>query len=215
MSVCPMCERKWEGWDQASLDTRRYFQLRGIHLTSNEGRIVAALVKKQRPLSNESLYDVLWGDDVDGGPEFAENCLKVAISKIRKKIAGLPFSIETIWGKGYTASNIKSLDGFPPLHVMAYVVLIPLFLGFPVLALAERICNDAPMVPKILAEKYGEQRVSAAVTDAGKLLERYENPATGTWTMIVYPNGAQGCMFASGTGWYDKKVSKVSTDPEA
>lgn len=212
MSICPMCEQKWSGWGRASLDTREYFQRRGIHLTDNEGRVVAALVKNGRPLSRQNLFDVLWGDDLDGGPELADNCLKVCISKIRKKIVGIPFKIDTIWGRGYVATNIKSLDGFPPLNVVAYAVLIPLLLSFPIAAVAQRLCVESDKISTLLDEKYGEERVSIAFTDAGKLLERYENPSDGSWTIIVYPDGSHACVFVTGNEWHNKTVSN---DPGA
>lgn len=212
MSICPMCEKKWSGWGRASLDTREYFQRRGIHLTDNEGRVVAALVKNGRPLSRANLFDVLWGDDVDGGPELADNCLKVCVSKLRKKINGIPFGIETIWGRGYVAKNIKSLDGFPPLNVMAYAVLIPLLLSFPIAAVAQAFCADPPALSAGLAKQFNEYRVSAAMTAEQKLLERYENPVTGAWTLVVYENGHKACVVAAGTEWYEKKVNN---DPGA
>ena len=85
----------------------------------------------------EQVFDVLWGEDPEGGPEYAESSLKVHVSKIRKKISGFPFDIGTIWGKGYVAIRTKSLADFPPLPVVAYALLVPLFLSFPVLALAK------------------------------------------------------------------------------
>lgn len=136
MSICPMCEQKWGGWEKAALETMVYFKRRDVHLTDKEARLVAALIKTDRTLSHDYLFDVLWGESPDGGPECAESSLKVHISKIRKKLKNIPFRIDCIWGKGYAGINAKSLPDFPPLKIMAYAVLIPLFLSFPVLAIA-------------------------------------------------------------------------------
>lgn len=139
MSICPMCEKKWGGWDKAAMETMIYFKRRDVHLTDKEARIVAALIETDRTLTHEYLYDVLWGEDPSGGPEYAESSLKVHVSKIRKKLKGFPFGIECIWGKGYLGVNAKSLPDFPSLKIMAYAVLIPLFLSFPVLAIARSL----------------------------------------------------------------------------
>lgn len=200
-----MCEQKWAGWDKAALDTMVYFKGRGVNLTAREARIVAALVKTNRTLSHDYLYDILWGEDPAGGPEYAGSSLKVHVYKIRRKLEKFPFGIVNIFGKGYAAVNVKSLPDFPSLSVMAYAVLIPLFLSFPVLAIAG-LCQESSEMTETLKDKYGEERVSIALTNTGKLLERYENPTDGSWTMIVYPDGTYACVFATGTDWYDKKV---------
>jgi len=212
MSICPMCEKRWSGWNSSALIVRGYFLSRQVKLTNMEARLLAALIKTDRTLSHEYLFDVLWGEDPDGGPDTADNALKVHISKARRKLAKFPIDIVNIFGRGYAAVNAKSLDGFPPLNVVAYVLLIPLLLSFPVLALAQAICVDSNVLGPGLLKQYGEHRVSAAMTAEEKLLERYENPTTGTWTLIVYPNGAKACVVAHGTGWYEKKVP---ADPEA
>lgn len=209
MPICPMCEQKWGGWDRAALDTRLYFKGHDVHLTNQEARLVAALVKTNRTLSHEYLYDVLWGEDPGGGPEYAESSLKVHISKIRKKLSQFSFNIVTIWGKGYASINAKSLPNFPSLTVVAYALLIPLFLSFPMLAMAQRLCGENDKIAATLKDRYGEERVSVAFTDAGKLMERYENAKTGTWTIVVHPDGSYSCVWATGTEWHEKRVSKA------
>lgn len=212
MSICPMCEKRWEGWAGAALETRVYFKGYDIHLSNMEARLAAALIQTNRALSREYLFDVMWGDDPSGGPETADENLKVHLSRLRKKFSKLAIGIKNIHGSGYTAVNTKSLSGFPSLKIMAYALLIPLFLSFPILAVAQSICADNDDITTMLQGKYGEERVSVAFTQAGKLMERYENPKNGTWTLIVHPDGSHACIFATGTDWHDKKVSSV---PEA
>ena len=207
MSICPMCEQKWSGWQRAEIDTRTYFKHLDIHLSGHEARIVAALIKTGRPLTHEYLHDVLWGDDADGGPLSVEQNIRTHICRIRAKLKKLTFGIQNIYGKGYFAHDTKSLPDFPPLNVMAYAVLIPLFLSFPVMALAQGLCEDRDKIETHMLEKYGETPRSIALTNANKPIQLFINDETESWTLIVYPDGARACIFASGTGWYDKTVN--------
>lgn len=52
-----------------------------------------------RSLTRESLYDRLYGANIDEGPE--PKTIDVHICKLRKKLKGTQYSIETIWGTGY------------------------------------------------------------------------------------------------------------------
>lgn len=204
MSICPICEQKWSGWQRAEIDTRIYFKRMDIHLSGHEARIVAALIKTGRPLTVEYLYDVLWGDDKDGGPLGVEQNIRTHICRIRGKLKKLSFGIENIYGKGYFAHGANKLPDFPPLNVMAYFFLIPLFLSFPVMALAQTLCGEREKLEHELEMEYGETRQFLALSKTQKVIATYINPETGSWTIIRYPDGIYGCILETGEGWYAK-----------
>lgn len=190
------------------------FRAGGVPLTDRELTVAAALKRYPSAISPDRLAIILYGDDPDGGPIDATGVIKVFLHRLRKKIerAGIPWRIDNVYGEGYV---LRSED--PKVHKkaiasLAVTVGFSLLLVHPVMALAQRLCVDGADMVTTLQNKYGEERVSVAITDTGKLLERYENPKSGGWTIVVYPNGEMACVFATGKDWYDKKAGN---DPEA
>lgn len=71
-------------------------------LTASEANLFDVLFKAgERGVSKQSLFDALYGNDPDGGPD--GKIVDVFICKLRRKLrdADLPWFIETLWGRGY------------------------------------------------------------------------------------------------------------------
>lgn len=69
---------------------------------SPRGRVLAGIVNclRETPgaiVSVPRIIEHLWGDDPDGGPEFARNCVELGVWRLRKK--GVP--IVNHHGRGY------------------------------------------------------------------------------------------------------------------
>lgn len=67
-----------------------------MHLTRQEAQLVD-LMADGKVRAHERLEHLLWGDDPDGGPDNAQNAVKVIVSHLRKK----GFRIVNQWGVGY------------------------------------------------------------------------------------------------------------------
>ncbi len=86
-----------------SLDSERrdlLFQGVRLHLTGQEFRIIAALIREpEKVFSREELYLAAWDEEYIGD----DRALNVHISNLRKKLrdAGAPPLVETVWGLGF------------------------------------------------------------------------------------------------------------------
>lgn len=70
-----------------------------VTLQPQQAEILHILVKRSpKVVSHDSLIAALYGNAEDV-PTFAS--LKVAICRLRKRVAALPFEIKTAWGKGW------------------------------------------------------------------------------------------------------------------
>lgn len=67
-----------------------------IRLTTEQGTLLSVLLGRYgKPVLRETLYDVLWGDDPEGGPDAPEKVMDVQLSKIRKTCRSLGITFET------------------------------------------------------------------------------------------------------------------------
>ena len=83
-------------------------------LTRLETRLMAALVERiGHCVAKGALMDALYFDRPHGEPD--AKIVDILVCKIRKKIAGSGFVIETIWGQGYRAR----FEPVPPEGVVA------------------------------------------------------------------------------------------------
>ena len=105
MPACPHCELGQ--FEREVLETMDFFYDRGVALTKQQGRLMAAIFGKKGVVRTESLINAIWYDCPNGEPEYAENIIKVHLSKIRKKAAaaGLLLRIQPFWGVGYAAER--------------------------------------------------------------------------------------------------------------
>ena len=68
-------------------------------------------------------------------------------------------------------------------------------------------CNERGEVLTLLAKKYKEAPIGGGVTSKGALIELFNDPNSGTWTLILTspkktPDGSKiSCLIAAGEGW--------------
>jgi DNA-binding response OmpR family regulator len=100
--TCPHCELG--RFEREVTETFDAFFAHGIILTKQQTRLMAKLYHDRGVSRTESLISAIWYDVPTGEPEYAENIIKIHISKVRKKIraTGAPFKITPVWGLGYT-----------------------------------------------------------------------------------------------------------------
>ena len=100
--TCPHCE--FGKFERQVNETFNAFFAYGITLTNQQTRLMTPLYHIKGVCRTESLINAIWYDVPTGEPDYAENIIKVHISKIRKKInvVGAPFKITPVWGMGYT-----------------------------------------------------------------------------------------------------------------
>jgi len=68
----------------------------------------------------------------------------------------------------------------------------------------QTVCDLRHKVVEHLASKYGEAVSAWGVSSAGALVEVFENPETGTWTITVTAPGGTACLVGAGDGWRHK-----------
>jgi two-component system cell cycle response regulator CtrA len=74
----------------------------GLRLTKLESRLMRALTERMdRMVDKSALMDALYFDR--GREEPAPKIVDILVCKIRKKLTGSAYAIETVWGQGYRA----------------------------------------------------------------------------------------------------------------
>lgn len=69
-------------------------------------RVLDAL-KDGRPRSLRQLADIVYDDDLNGGPDWAESSVKTTISHHRRELAAYGWNLTGASGRGYTISAIQ------------------------------------------------------------------------------------------------------------
>lgn len=109
VQVCPSCHREydrsatWMGW---SVDLTRNvvsgpegFRLR---VASKEAEILFALIERRgEPTNHEYLVHRIYGSYGAAEPLSVDSCLKVYVSRLRRKLLPLGIRISNIYGHGY------------------------------------------------------------------------------------------------------------------
>ena len=73
-----------------------------IHLSPEHTKFAAALERKYPQIATkEAILELMYGNDPNGGPEYAETIMSIYVHRIRKKLQGTTLSIENVWGSGY------------------------------------------------------------------------------------------------------------------
>jgi hypothetical protein len=75
-------------------------------LTQIEARLLAAL-SDGRVHSKESLHSAMYFERGDHAPEI--KIIDVFVCKIRRKLAGYPIKVETVWGAGHCVADTAPL----------------------------------------------------------------------------------------------------------
>lgn len=74
----------------------------GWGLTKQEAELVGILARKNGEATKEQITTLMWGHEVEGGPE--PKTIDIIIRRIRKKLGPFGIEIETMWGQGYRVS---------------------------------------------------------------------------------------------------------------
>ena len=84
----------------------------GGRLTDQQAVLLNALLGRERFVSYETLAEVLWGNDPDGGPLNTKNHIRAILTVLRFEIAasGIPWSIENVYGIGYRLRYLRPND---------------------------------------------------------------------------------------------------------
>lgn len=92
--------------------------------TKGESAVFAALRNaKGAVVSKEAVYDAVYGNDPDGGPE--PKILDVFICKIRKKLVGSGYTIVTHWGLGWRMTSVTGFDEAEETQVADDAAAVP------------------------------------------------------------------------------------------
>lgn len=75
---------------------------------SRKQRDLFLIVAKGRgkPVEHRKVYDFIWADDPNGGPEDARNVVSVMVRNTNDKLATTGYQIENVWGIGYRLRTI-------------------------------------------------------------------------------------------------------------
>lgn len=85
-----------------------------LGLTRMEARLMRALVERQdRMVPKGALMDAMY---FDRGHEAEPKIVDVLVCKIRRKLRGSPYGIETVWGQGYRARFAPELVDAMTVH---------------------------------------------------------------------------------------------------
>ena len=124
--ACPFCEPS--RFEKDVIAAHDIFHERGVRLTKQQARCMAALLAKDGTVTIDMLMAAIWGEHDE--PENAEQVLRVQLTKCRKKIteAGLPWTIHSTFGLGYALDR----SGGKQLKTVAVSLLLMLCAIYPV-----------------------------------------------------------------------------------
>jgi DNA-binding response OmpR family regulator len=54
-----------------------------------------------RIFTHDQIFDLMWGTDIDGGPDNPISVARVQIHYLNRKLTAEGFRIEGVWGQGY------------------------------------------------------------------------------------------------------------------
>lgn len=99
--ICPNCGFKHAAEPYAE-------ELYDLRLPNLERSALARLISARGGIvSNNQLVDHLWGDSIDGGPDGARHTVMSYMSKIRRKIEPLGWSISGRKFEGYRLTRTQ------------------------------------------------------------------------------------------------------------
>ena len=77
---------------------------RRLPFSEQEATVLGLLVRLGEAPRNK-LFELLWGENNDGGADDPDNALKVVVHHLRRKLAPLGVEIRTLYGFGYLMSK--------------------------------------------------------------------------------------------------------------
>lgn len=91
--------------------------------------------------------------------------------------------------------------------VAAALLILGLFVAWPVPAQSQPACMSREALVDLLARRYGEHEVGWGVYAYGKnLVQRFESP-NGSWTLVITEAGSVPCIVAGGPRWHSVSPS--------
>lgn len=110
--ICPVCGGPWLPLKPPLgihiVEDLVYYNRQIIDASASVHTILAILIRKRNTLvSRTAIWNQLYSDRVDGGPN--PKVIDVYVVKIRKiiKQLGLPFVLETVWGAGWVLNTVE------------------------------------------------------------------------------------------------------------
>lgn len=100
---CASCGRPIEAprFDAESVALR-------LRLSPKETTLLTTISRRPgRVTLRREILHALYGDDPDGGPDSASNCVTRFAMNINKRLAGEGYRIRTVWGQGYTLEQLS------------------------------------------------------------------------------------------------------------
>lgn len=101
---CETCGQIAPDWAGIMIDPERRTVTRGgstIRLQRKVFSLFTALYRTPgKPVAKERIHTLLYGNDIDGGPDM--KILAVLACKARKKLPAVGLRIDTAWGYGFT-----------------------------------------------------------------------------------------------------------------
>lgn len=79
-------------------------------MSPNQGKMLSTIMQAHpRPVSVSELVAVLYGDRADGGPDTADNAIRVQMYNLKHRlmVCRAPFRLNTRWGFGYYLAEPK------------------------------------------------------------------------------------------------------------
>jgi hypothetical protein len=98
------------------------------------------------------------------------------------------------------------------MRVIGWFLFVMALVAFACLpALAQSQCGPRADVLGLLSTKYGEMRRSVGLAANSTVMETFDNPATGTWTITVTTPQGITCLIASGQAF--EAVTEAAPKP--
>lgn len=98
-AICPCCGRYSE----------KFEPLETLRLPRRERAILEYLMENERKFVSPSrLADATYAEETDGGPLQADNCIMSHVSKLRRKLKNLGWTIEGRRFEGYRLCQLEA-----------------------------------------------------------------------------------------------------------
>jgi hypothetical protein len=103
---CPTCKQAIQNPDELLIDVAagvvQWNGRRAVLKRGNQMRILAALHGVYPGAMHKSrIIDAMYGDDPDGGPDRADDCLRTTIAHMRLPLRTIGVRVLTDWAYGY------------------------------------------------------------------------------------------------------------------
>jgi DNA-binding winged helix-turn-helix (wHTH) protein len=85
-------------------DNRLWFRGRAVYLTTRQAHLAFVLVRRMpETVAHEAITQFMWGDR---STEWSDTNIKVGITELRRRVAGMGLRIVNTWGRGYRIEAI-------------------------------------------------------------------------------------------------------------